>query len=385
MNTGIRRIGIAMIALFVVLVAQLTYLQVVRSDHLANAAGNPRKAFSDIRRDRGPIETSDGAVVALSTPSNDEFKHQRVYPNSTAELFADVVGYESIQNGSTGVEAAYSADLEGRTFDLQFNNIADALANKQPVGTVVLTLSKEAQGAAAFALQGRRGSVVVLDVKTGGVLAAYSNPTYDPNQLATHDTNKAQAAYSVLTNAPDNPMLARAWRELYPPGSTFKTVTAYVPKGQPTHVNSLTKKLPWNTDPPSNGQHYPQWAVWGFYTQAVNPRMVVHDEEHGGVIYWWGPQVPAATVTQLRALYNEQPVGTFGTPYAGLGAKIAITAWTGNPSTYQQNGDYGQGHIGICTRYTAATHTAFQAFRKAYRGHGPEGIPLSADHPGMGP
>ena len=168
-------------------------------------------------------------------------------------------------------------------------------------------------------------------------------------------------------------------------GCTFRTVKGYVPKGQGTHVNSLTAKLPWNTDPPSNGQHYPQWAVWGFYTQAVNPRMVVHDEEHGGVIYWWGPQVPAATVTQLRALYNEQPVGTFGTPYAGLGAKIAITAWTGNPSTYQQNGDYGQGHIGICTRYTAATHTAFQAFRKAYRGHGPEGIPLSADHPGMGP
>lgn len=228
MNQGIRRVGIAVVVLFLGLVAQLSYLQVGRSSHLANAAGNPRKASADIRRDRGPIETADGAIVALSTQTNDEFKHQRVYPKDTATLFANVVGYESVQNGSVGVENVYGADLEGRTFNLQFHNLADALANKQPVGTVVLTMSKLAQGAAAFALQGRRGSVVVLDTQTGGVVAAYSNPTYDPNSLASHDTNKARAAYAFLTNASDNPLLSRAWRELYPPGSTFKTVTASI-------------------------------------------------------------------------------------------------------------------------------------------------------------
>ncbi len=228
MNAGIRRVGIAMTVLLIALVAQLTYLQVARSNQLANVSGNPRKTFANIRRDRGPIETADGAVVALSTASNDEFKHQRVYPKDTASMFADVVGYESIQNGSVGVENTYAADLEGRTFSLQLHNLADAFANKQPVGTVVLTMSKAAQGAAAFALAGRRGSVVVLDVNTGGVLAAYSNPTFDPNQLATHDTKKALATFSFLTNAPDNPLLARPWRELYPPGSTFKTVTASI-------------------------------------------------------------------------------------------------------------------------------------------------------------
>ncbi|HUI49851.1 MAG TPA: penicillin-binding protein 2, partial [Acidimicrobiia bacterium] len=179
MNTGIRRIGLVMIVLFVGLVGQLTYLQVARSSQLANASGNPRKFFADIRRDRGPIVTADNVPVAISTPTDDEYKFQRVYPSDTASLFADVVGYESIQLGSVGVENAYASDLEGRTFDLQFHNLADAFANKQPVGTVVLTLSKLAQGTAAFALQGRRGSVVVLDVQTGGVLAAYSNPTYD--------------------------------------------------------------------------------------------------------------------------------------------------------------------------------------------------------------
>jgi hypothetical protein len=168
-------------------------------------------------------------------------------------------------------------------------------------------------------------------------------------------------------------------------GCNFRTVKAYVPPGQHTHVNSLTKKLPWNTTPPSNGQHYPYWAVWGFYTQPINPRMVVHNEEHGGVILWWGSKVPQSTIDELHAFYNEEPVGVFGTPYPSLGSKIAITAWTGKTSQYQQNGYYGQGHIAICSRFTPATKKAFTTFRKAYRGHGPEGIPLCADHPGDSP
>jgi hypothetical protein len=168
-------------------------------------------------------------------------------------------------------------------------------------------------------------------------------------------------------------------------GCSFKTVPAYVPPGQHTHVNSLTKKLPWNTSPPSNGQHYPLWAVWGFYTQPVNPRRVVHNEEHGGVVLWWGSQVPQSTVAKLQAFYNEEPTGVFGTPYPSLGSKIAITAWTGDPSHYQRSGYYGQGHVAICNAFTPATKKAFTTFRKAYRGHGPEGIPLCDDAPGDSP
>jgi peptidoglycan glycosyltransferase len=160
-----------------------------------------------------------------------------VYPPDTARLFADVVGYVTVQLGSVGVERTYASDLEGRTFDLNVHNPLDALANRQPVGTVALTLSKLAQGTAAFALQGRRGSVVVLDVQTGGVLAAYSNPTFDPNALAVHDTKKAQDAYTILTKDPENPLLSRSWRELYPPGSTFKTVTASIALQNNVDVN----------------------------------------------------------------------------------------------------------------------------------------------------
>ena len=140
-----------------------------------------------------------------------------------------------------------------------------------------------------------------------------------------------------------------------------------------------------NTDPPSNGQHYPAWAVWGFYREPINPRMVVHNLEHGGVVYWWGPKVSGDTVEKLFALYQEEPVGTFGTPYAPLGSKVAISAWTGNPETYQQKGDYGKGHVAVCPTYTDKTKKAFEAFRDQFRGKGPEGIPLSADAPGTGP
>jgi hypothetical protein len=168
-------------------------------------------------------------------------------------------------------------------------------------------------------------------------------------------------------------------------GCSFKTVKAYVPPGQNVHVSSLTSNDHWNTDPPSNGQHYPEWAVWGFYTQAVNPRQVVHNEEHGGVILWWGSQVPQSTVSALHGFYTQQADGVFGTPYPKLGSKIAITAWTGDPTKYGQNGYYGSGHIAVCPSWTPKVEAAFKTFRSAYRGHGPEGIPLSADEPGMGP
>jgi hypothetical protein len=169
-------------------------------------------------------------------------------------------------------------------------------------------------------------------------------------------------------------------------GCDFKTVPAFVPKKngkyEDTHVNSLTAKLKWNTFPPSNGQHYPQWAIWDFYTEAVNPRQVVHNLEHGGVVLWWGPKVPQSTVDKLRALYNEDPVGMFGTPIPGLDAKVAISAWTGDPARYHQNGYFGEGHVAVCPAYTDKAVAAFKKFRDAYRGKGPEGIPLSQDQPG---
>jgi hypothetical protein len=154
------------------------------------------------------------------------------------------------------------------------------------------------------------------------------------------------------------------------------------PSGFHQDVPTLTTKVKWSTFPPSGGSHYGVWAVWGFYKEPVNPRMVVHNEEHGGVIIWWGPKVPAATVSKLQAFYLDDTTGMFGTPIAGLGNKIALTAWTGDPQRYYRDDYYGVGKIAVCPRFD---QKAFAAFRDAYRGRGPEGTPLSADQEGMGP
>src|SRR5262249_4175252 len=175
-------------------------------------------------------------------------------------------------------------------------------------------------------------------------------------------------------------------------GCTYKDVKPLPPRKDPTGssggyhadvptLSTSTNGL-WSTSPPSGGAHYGQWAVWGFYRTPVNPRQVVHNEEHGAVVIWWGNQVPKSTVDQLEAFYNQRPDGVFGTPYPALGNKIALTAWTGNAADYYRNGYYGMGHIAVCTKFD---QKAFDAFRSAYRGKGPEGIPLSADEPGTGP
>jgi Protein of unknown function (DUF3105) len=196
------------------------------------------------------------------------------------------------------------------------------------------------------------------------------------------------------TSVADGGSSATAKAALLAAGCTYRDVLPYPPKNDPTnyHADVPTLSTPtkglWSTFPPSAGAHYGLWAVWGFYRQPVNPRQVVHDEEHGAVVLWWGPKVSASTVDQLDAFYQQQPDGVFGTPIGGLGNKIALTAWTGDTSLYYRttkqypHGYYGIGHIAICPHFS---QKAFAAFRSAYRGYGPEGIPLSADEPGCGP
>jgi hypothetical protein len=177
-------------------------------------------------------------------------------------------------------------------------------------------------------------------------------------------------------------------------GCTYRDVVPYPPKDAATTDNyhndfpTLSTKPHWSTFPPSGGGHYRLWATWGFYRKAVNPAMVVHHEEHGGVIIWWGPNVPKATVDQLEQFYNQQRVAVFGTPIAGLGKKIALTAWTadpawkGDPGLAYMHGYYGMGHIAVCPQFD---QSAFATFRGAYRGKSPQGFPLAEDKPGCGP
>jgi peptidoglycan glycosyltransferase len=225
-NRPIRRVGIVVVILMLALAGQLTYLQLIRANSLNHDPNNVRVVTADLIRPRGDIVTADGAVLAQSVPSNDDLKYQRKYP--LASLFAQVVGYQSITIGDTGVERQYDSELLGRDIKIQTHDLADLLNPHPTTGTVVLTLTKAAQQAAQTALAGRRGSVVVLDVRTGGIVAMYSNPTFDPSPLASHNTPLVQKYFDALNALPDQPSLPRAYRERYPAGSTYKVITSAV-------------------------------------------------------------------------------------------------------------------------------------------------------------
>jgi peptidoglycan glycosyltransferase len=222
MDRQIRRLGLVLLAMFLALFIKLNDLQVVRADRLASAPGNTRQAVRDFSRERGVIQTADGAVVAQSVPVDDEFERLRQYPEK--ELFAHITGWFSFTYGAEGVERTYNDDLAGRSVALR--RLSDVLSDRVRTGNVTLTLSKKVQEVARDALGTRKGAVVALNPTDGAVLALWSYPSFDPNPLAGHDQAAVQAAWGELEAKPDQPLLPRAYRRSYAPGSTFKVVTA---------------------------------------------------------------------------------------------------------------------------------------------------------------
>ncbi len=161
----------------------------------------------DINRPRGEIVTADGEVAAKSVESGDgtDFKFQRQYP--LGPLFSQIVGYQSFVIGNNGIERSYNDELVGRSSDLQLQNLPDIFSGRPDTGRVVLSVSAALQRTAQEALGDQRGSVVMLDVKTGGIVAMYSNPSYDAQPLAGHVTKDVEAYFKLLTANPTKPDL----------------------------------------------------------------------------------------------------------------------------------------------------------------------------------
>ncbi len=224
MNRQIRRLGIVLVVLFVALFLNLNYLQVVDAKRLNDHPINTRAVVRDFSRPRGVIQTSDGTVLAESSPTGGQFKNQRTYPQ--AKLYSHITGFFSFNFGSTGVERTYNDALTGRTNNLSFDRIGDWLLQRARTANVSLTLSNSVQQVAAEALGDRKGAVVALDPRNGSILAMADYPTYDPNPLASHDLKAATAGWNQLNADTGKALLSRAYRERYFPGSSFKVVTA---------------------------------------------------------------------------------------------------------------------------------------------------------------
>jgi peptidoglycan glycosyltransferase len=151
-NRSIRRVGYGLILLILVLVGQLTYLQVVDANKLANDPHNVRRLLDEYNRARGEILTADGQIVAQSLPSTGDFKYQRVYPQGP--LFVQISGYQSFAGlvGNTGVEASYDNVMTGRDPNLRFSNLRDIVNGKLDTANVVLAATKSVQQVAHDAL-----------------------------------------------------------------------------------------------------------------------------------------------------------------------------------------------------------------------------------------
>lgn len=226
MNRQIAKLGAVLLVCYLLLFAQLNRTTVFGAQRLKDNPENNREILRDYDGPRGSIATADGVVVARSEPAPEgsQFERTRTYPEG--DLFAHIVGYYSLNLGSTGVEDTYNAELVGRTLDLSFRDINDLFVERDRVGDLTLTVRAEAQRIAKETLGERRGSVVAIDPRSGEILTMWTFPSYDPNLLAQQDFAAANDVFTVLSNAPEKPLLAKAYRERYFPGSTFKVVTA---------------------------------------------------------------------------------------------------------------------------------------------------------------
>lgn len=228
MNRPIRTLSIGCLLLFLALLINVNYVAVIKAGELNEQSTNKRVRDEECSRERGPILVA-GDPVARSVKSNDSLEYIRRY--SHGRLYAPVTGFFSCTYGTTGVEQTENAILSGSDSRLFVNRVIDMVGNEQPKGgSVLLTLDPAAQEAAAAGLAAlpgdTKGAAVALDPQTGAVLAMVSTPSYDPNELATHDQEQLKRNYERLSTSPDKDMRNRATQERYPPGSTFKLVTA---------------------------------------------------------------------------------------------------------------------------------------------------------------
>jgi peptidoglycan glycosyltransferase len=229
MNRPIRRVAVAALVLFGLLFLNVNYLQVVRAESLRNDPRNNRLLLDEYGRPRGDIIAGKRTIVE-SKATKDRLKYLRVYAGDNADLakvFAPVTGSYSLVYGATGIERAYNDTLSGNDDRLFVRRVSDILTGRSPQGgSVVLTIDPELQQLAARELGNRRGAVVALDPRSGAILAMVTSPSYDPNVLSSHDPSGIRRANERLSDDRDHPLTNRAAEQVYPPGSTFKVITA---------------------------------------------------------------------------------------------------------------------------------------------------------------
>lgn len=274
LSASVANLGLVVLVGFVLLSLQLLRQQVVRAEaiyyHVAigedgSTTSNVRPVLDSQRILRGRIVDRKGFVLADSEAVNG-FGH-RVYPVAAAydpRAFSNLLGFFSTRYGQSGLESTFDAYLSGQRGN-EWERLRERFVGGTPRGNdLTLTLNAELQARAAAALGGRSGSVVVLDPRTGAVLAMVSSPGFDPQQLSFNpgadsweDENLRVSQYweQITSDGAGQPLLNRPAQGVYPPGSTYKTVTAvgtleHPEQGQPDSITCPQTYTPQPGAPP---------------------------------------------------------------------------------------------------------------------------------------
>ena len=255
MNRQIRAVSLLAGLMFLALMVNLTGSAMFRQASLNNDPHNVRVRDAEFSQNRGNILVG-SRPIATTTSSNGKFAYQRVYPSGPK--YAPITGYYSYYYGRSMLEQTQNAQLTGTSDAQWLSRITGTLSGHKPEGgSITTTINAKAQDAAWNGLKGKKGAVVALDYTTGAVLAMASSPSYDPNELASHHLNDTTRAWKNLVADPSSPLTNRATREIYPPGSTFKLVTAAAALQNGYHPNSMV-------DSPEN------WILPGTRTPLTN-------------------------------------------------------------------------------------------------------------------
>jgi len=228
-NRQISRVALFSLVMLTALIVATTYWQAWASAGLADRQDNAIQRVAEFKIERGLIRTADGTPVATNVRERRDGQtlYSRRYP--THGLAAHIVGYSTQGRSRAGLEREENAYLTASNANLGtvLDKLSDRITGKTIVGNdIVLTINTKAQRVAESLLRGKCGAAVLLNPKTGAVLASASSPTFDPNLIETPNGYAKILRSRSRACAGTSPLFNRATQGLYAPGSTFKVVTA---------------------------------------------------------------------------------------------------------------------------------------------------------------
>ncbi|MEU5808851.1 penicillin-binding protein 2 [Streptomyces sp. NPDC047718] len=241
MNKPLRRISLFCGLLILALLIRTNWLQYVHAEELSTRKENRRVQIAQYATQRGNIIVKGGQSITGSVATDgSDYKYKRTYVEGP--MWAPVTGYASQAFGSTQLESLEDKILTGNDDRLFFDRtIGMFTGDKKAGGNVVTTLMPDVQKAAFESLGDKTGAVAAIDPRTGAILALVSKPSYDPSTFAGNSKTD-EKAWVELKDSEDKKLVNRALRETYPPGSTFKVVTAAaaLENGAVTDINAPT-------------------------------------------------------------------------------------------------------------------------------------------------